>query len=128
MDPIANLLTIIRNAYMARKAQINVPYSKIKENIVSILSKTGYVGDFAIVGEGAKKTLQVELIYLKQKPILTHVSRISTPSVRHYAKNGQIPLAINGRGLVILTTSKGLMTDKEARKAGIGGEVICQVW
>jgi small subunit ribosomal protein S8 len=128
MDPIANLLTIIRNAYLARKQEVKVPYSKIKESIVSILSKTGFIGDFVIEGEAAKKIIKAQLIYIKQQPILTHVRRVSSPSVRHYAKNGQIPLALNGRGLVILTTSKGLMTDKEARKAGIGGEIICQVW
>lgn len=128
MDPIANLLTIIRNAYMAKKANISVSHSAIKEGIVKILHETGYLGDYKVTGEGAKKTIEAELVYIKRNPILTHIRRISTPSVREYAKAGQIPLALNGKGRVILSTSKGLMTDKEARKAGIGGEIICQVW
>lgn len=128
MDPIANLLTIIRNAYLAKKAKISAPYSIIKEEIVKILHETGYLGDYQVVGEGAKKKIEAELVYIKNKAILTHIRRISSPSVREYAKAGQIPLALNGQGRVILSTSKGLMTDKQARKAGIGGEIICQVW
>ena len=128
MDPIANFLTQIRNGYLANKSSISVPHSQIKETIANILSQAGYLGTVTIAGQVPRKTLEIELLYHQKQPLLTHISRVSTPSVRRYVSADKIPHALSGKGLVILTTSKGLMTGQQARKLGIGGEIICQVW
>lgn len=127
-DPIANMLTQIRNAYMARKESVAVPYSRLKHELAEKLAQTGYLGEVSVAGEVAKKTINIALRYHKSKPIMTHLKRVSRPSVRVFATASKIPTALSGKGVTILTTSKGLMTNKEARKAGIGGEVICQIW
>ena len=128
MDPIANFLTQIRNGYLANKNSISLPHSQIKETIANILSQAGYLGTITVTGQVPSKTLEIELLYHQKQPLLTHISRVSTPSVRRYASADKIPHALSGKGLVILTTSKGLMTGRQARKLGVGGEVICQVW
>lgn len=128
MDPIANFLTIIRNAYLARKGEVVVPHSQIKEGLAKILSEIGFVGEVKVEGSVPHKTIKIALIFNDSLPALTHVKRISRPSVRVYAKAGQIPLALSGRGVTILSTSKGLMIDRQARKERLGGEVICQLW
>lgn len=94
---------------------------------MELLKEAGFVGDYSVEGE-TKKTLKIELNYPDKKASLTHIRRISKPSIRTYAKAGKLPLALNGRGMLILSTSKGLMTDRTARKEGLGGEVICEVW
>ncbi len=128
MDPIANFLTSLRNAYLARKQQVAVPHSRIKAQLAGLLADAGFVDKVKVEGEVPHKKIIISLAYYDQLPALTKVRRMSKPSVRVYAKAGQIPLALSGRGLTILSTSKGLMTDRTARKAGLGGEIICQIW
>ncbi len=128
MDPIANFLTQIRNGYTARKTSVTTPHSKIKESLAQILSRNGYLGEIKINGNTPQKTIEVSLVYEDRLPILTHLSRISRPSVRVYTSADKIPYALSGKGLTILSTSKGLMDSRTARKSGIGGEIICKVW
>ena len=128
MDPIANFLTSLRNAYLARKQQVAVPHSRIKAQLAGLLADAGFVDKVKVEGEVPHKKIIISLAYYDQLPALTKVRRMSKPSVRVYAKAGQIPLALSGRGLTILSTSKGLMTDRTARKAGLGGEIICKIF
>ncbi len=128
MDPIADFLTQIRNAYMARLPQIKAPHSNIKEELAGILSKAGFLSEVSVEGEVPTKFIVAKLSYDQTLPALTHISRVSKPSVRTYTKASTIKSTLNGRGMTILTTSKGLMTDRQARKQGIGGEIICRVW
>lgn len=128
MDPIADFLTIIRNAYLARRGSVVAPHSRIKADLAKILSEVGFVGEVKIEGNVPHKTIKIELLYHDSLPSLSHVKRVSRPSVRVYAKAGKIPLALSGRGVTILSTSRGLMIDRKARKEGLGGEVICQLW
>lgn len=128
MDPIANFLTNIRNGYTANKKSVTAPYSKIKASLAKILSQSGYVGAVKVTGTVPNKVIEIELNYDNKLPLLTHISRYSKPSVRHYTPASKIPYALSGKGIVILTTSKGLMTGREARKLGIGGEIICRAW
>jgi len=138
-DPIGDMLIRIKNGYRARKQIVEVPYSKIKEQIAKILVKEGYLknvkcqsplrgspSDRSNVKSG--KILRIELKYEGKKPAIEEVKRISKPGVRIYAKAGKIPKVRFGFGITILSTSKGIMTDKQAKKENLGGEVICQVW
>ena len=132
-DPIADLLSGIKNAYLVDKEGIEVPYSKIKENLTKILVKKGYIksskSNPPAGGQSSnKKTLILTLKYKDKKPVLTNIKRISKPGVRIYVKKEKIPRVLSGLGTVILSTPKGLMTGKEARKKGLGGEVICEIW
>lgn len=126
MDPIADFLTIIRNGYLAKKNSVLVPYSKTKHTLADILVGRGFLAK-ATRDEGGK--LELSLRYLpKGGGVLTGIKRISKPGVRRYATTDSIPFALSGSGLTIVSTSKGIMTDKEARTARLGGEIICQVW
>lgn len=128
-DPIADFLTRIRNGYQARKKVVEVPYSKIKEGIGQILVKKGYLRKIEAEGkEPQEKRLVLALKYKGGEPAVTGIKRLSKPSVRIYAQTGKIPSPPWGFGVTILSTSQGLMTDREARKKKIGGEVICQIW
>lgn len=129
MDPIANLLTSIRNGYLSRKDEIVVPFSKIKESIVSILAKHGYLKAYQVEKAEIGQQIKITLHYLANgKPVLTNIKRVSTPSVRRYSSLGNVPQALSGAGITILTTPKGVMTDAEAKTNKVGGEVICLVW
>lgn len=128
MDPIANFLTQIRNAYKAHHSSITAPHSRIKEELAGLLAEAGFIKDVVIEGEVPNKVIKAGLVYQGNLPVLTHISRVSTPSVRVYAKASQIPSTLSGRGLTILSTSKGLRTDRQARKQALGGEIICKVW
>lgn len=126
-DPIADMLIRIKNGYRAGKQVVEVPYSKTKEAIAKILLKEGYLKKFKI--KNLKfKILELSLKYEGKKPALEEVKRISRPGVRIYTKAGKIPKVRFGFGITIVSTPKGLMTDKEAKKRNLGGEVICQVW
>jgi small subunit ribosomal protein S8 len=126
-DPIGDMLIRIKNGYLARKDVVEVPYSKMKEEIAKILVKEGYLKKFKI--ENLKfKILKLELKYEGKRPAIEGVKRISKPGVRIYAKAGEIPKVKYGFGITIVSTSKGIMTDREAKKKNLGGEVICQVW
>ena len=126
-DPIGDMLIRIKNGYLARKDVVEVSYSKMKEEIAKLLVKEGYLKKFKI--ENLKfKILKLELKYEGKKPVIEGVKRISKPGVRIYAKAGEIPKVKYGFGITIVSTSKGIMTGREAKKKNLGGEVICQVW
>lgn len=130
-DPIGDFCARIKNAYQVNKKAVSVPYSKIKEEIAKILVKAGYLDKVSVkpLARNKKlKTLEIALKYKKQEPVLTEIKRVSKPGVRIYLKKEKIKRVLGGLGLMILSTSQGLMTGKEARKKGLGGEVICKVW
>ncbi len=127
-DPISDMLTRIRNAAAVRKAEVSIPYSKLKHNLASILEREGYVNGVAVRENGIKQ-LEVKLKYDERgEAVVNGLKRVSKPGQRIYVPMDQIPRANGGMGITILSTSKGLMTDKEARKQKYGGEVICQIW
>jgi len=126
-DPIADLLTRIRNGQMANKVSVNIPSSKQKKAIVEVLKKEGYIQDFAEVTDGAHKTLSVELKYYQGKPVIEEIKRASRPGLRSYKGKDDLPKVLGGLGVAIVSTSQGVMTDREARALGQGGEVICYV-
>ena len=128
MDPICDLLIRIKNAYMANLKTATVSYSRPKENLVKILQKNGYIRDSKVTGEKATKMIEIDLKYTKKVPALVDLKIISKPGLRVYVKAKDIKHVFGGSGINILTTSKGLMTGKEARIANLGGEHICQVW
>ena len=125
-DPISDLLTRIRNAQLARKADISLPYSKIKEAIAKILKENGYVGEISVVEAGGFKNLHVVLS--EDRTAITSIIRVSKPGRRVYSASSDIPAVLGGRGIMIVSTSSGLMTGYQARKKGLGGELICKVW
>ncbi len=125
-DSIADMLTRIRNAATARRTDVVMPYSKMRESIAVILKKHGYLVDFKVATNGAFKALEVTLP--TDPEIITALVRVSKPGRRVYVAKTEIPSVLGGRGLVILSTSSGVMTGREARKQGLGGELICKVW
>ncbi|MCG0238192.1 MAG: 30S ribosomal protein S8 [Firmicutes bacterium] len=128
-DPIADLLTRIRNANMVYHEKVEVPGSKMKRAIVEILKREGYIRDYEWIDDGKQGIIR---IYLKYGPgkarVIQGLKRVSKPGRRIYAKKDQIPRVLGGLGIAILSTSKGIVTDKEARRLGVGGEVLCYVW
>ena len=126
-DPIADLLTRIRNAQMVAKPTVSVPSSKVKVAIAQVLKDEGYVDSFSVVGEATKPQLEVVLKYYAGRPVIEHIERVSRPGLRIYKGRHDIPNVMNGLGVAIVTTPKGVMTDRKARQAGIGGEVLCYV-
>ena len=129
-DPIADMLTRIRNANMARHSTVDIPSSKMKREIASILAKEGYVKDFEILKDGVKQTMRITLKYgrTKNDKVIAGLKRISKPGLRVYASCEDLPKVLNGLGLAIVSTNKGIVTDREARKLGVGGEVLAFVW
>lgn len=123
-DPIADMLTRVRNAMAVDKDSVMVPYSKIKAGIADILSQHGFVGKVKVEGDGTLKALHIKLEGAK----ITQISRVSKPGRRIYTASKDIPTVLSGRGIVIVSTPSGLMTGNEARKLGLGGELICKVW
>lgn len=126
-DPIADMLTRIRNAQMVDKASVSMPSSKLKIAIAQVLKDEGYIDSFAVVGEAAKPELQIALKYYAGQPVIERLERVSRPGLRVYKGRHEIPQVMNGLGVAIVTTPKGVMTDRKARAAGIGGEVLCYV-
>lgn len=127
-DPISDMLTRIRNAQMAEKASVAMPSSKLKVAIAEVLKDEGYVDGFSVnKGEGGKATLEIGLKYYSGRPVIEKIQRISRPGLRIYKGSNDIPKVMNGLGIAIVSTSKGLMTDRKARSNGIGGEVLCVV-
>lgn len=124
-DPIADMLTRIRNGHARTRRSVSMPSSKQKVAIAEILKQEGYISGFDVREDGAKKTLDIELKYYEGKPVIEMLQRVSRPSLRRYKKTGALPKVKNGLGTAIVSTSKGLMTDKTARAQGIGGEVLC---
>ncbi len=127
-DPISDMLTRIRNAAAARKTEVLMPYSKLKHNLANILAREGFVAGVEVI-EGSLKQLSVKIKYSSDgETVVTGIKRVSKPGQRIYVPMDRIPRTNGGLGVTILSTSKGLMTDKEARKQKYGGEVICQIW
>jgi len=127
-DPISDMLTRIRNAQMAEKNKVAMPSSKLKVAIAEVLKDEGYVDGFSVVkGDGGKATLEIGLKYYSGRPVIEKIQRISRPGLRIYKGSEDIPKVMNGLGIAIVSTSKGLMTDRKARANGIGGEVLCVV-
>ncbi|TSC72993.1 MAG: small subunit ribosomal protein S8 [Parcubacteria group bacterium Gr01-1014_38] len=128
-DPIANMLTSIRNAQAARKPFVRVPYSRLKHEIAEVLRTAGYIGPVSPASEDSRKLLEVTLLYeASGQPRIRGLQRISKPGRRWYVRRQEIPRILSGLGVAVLSTSKGLLADAEARKRGLGGEVICTVW
>ena len=128
-DTIADMLTRIRNANQMRYEEVKVPASKVKEEIARILKEAGYIKDYKLVKEDVQGTLVLTLKYTETRErVITGLKRISKPGLLFYAKNDEIPKVLNGLGIAIISTSKGIMTDKEARKENIGGEVLAYIW
>jgi small subunit ribosomal protein S8 len=126
-DPIADMLTRIRNGLSAGKTDVTMPLSKLKQSIAQVLKDEGYISDFSQGELDGKPTLNVELKYYQGKPVIEKVDRVSRPGLRIYKGSDDIPKVLNGLGVAIVSTSKGVMTDRAARKAGFGGEVLCYV-
>jgi small subunit ribosomal protein S8 len=127
-DPIADMLTRIRNANSGFKENVEMPSSKMKIEIARLLKQEGYVSDYAIVKGESFDNLVVDLKYMKDKKVISGLKRISTPGRRVYAQKDRIPRVLGGLGTSVLSTSKGLMTGRDAEKQGVGGEVVCFIW
>ena len=128
-DPIADMLTRVRNALKARFQKVDVPASKLKTEIARILKDEGYILNYKIVDDGNHKAIRVYLKYTAaNQPVISHIERVSRPGCRVYVGSTDIPKVLGGLGVNILTTPKGVMTGKSARKEGVGGELLCQVW
>ena len=125
-DPIADMLTRIRNAQLVEKASVSMPSSKLKVAIAKVLKDEGYIDDFAVRGD-VKPELEIALKYYAGRGVIERIERVSRPGLRIYKGRHDIPNVMNGLGVAIVTTPKGVMTDRKARQAGIGGEVLCYV-
>ena len=128
-DPIADYLTRIRNAQKAKKKSVEIPASKLKLKITEILNKNGFIGEFNVAETKTKQgSIVIKLKYVNSDGVILGLERVSRPGIRKYVETTAIPKVLNGLGINIVSTSKGLMTDKEARKLGVGGEVLCSIW
>ena len=128
-DPIADMLTRIRNANQMRYKEVEVPASKMKLEIARILKEEGFIKDYKVENSGVEKNILLTLKYgNKKEKVITGLKRISKPGLRVYVRSDEVPKVLNGLGIAIISTSKGLMTDKEAREAGLGGEVLAYIW
>jgi small subunit ribosomal protein S8 len=125
-DPIADMLTRIRNGQAANKVAISMPSSKLKVAIANVLAEEGYVESFKVV-EGVKPELEITLKYFQNKPVVESIQRVSRPGLRIYKRKDELPKVMGGLGIAVVSTSKGVMTDRAARQAGLGGEIICYV-
>ena len=126
-DPIADMLTRIRNGQKARKVNVSMPASTAKEAVAAVLKDEGYITGYETSGEGASKSLNVELKYYEGAPVIETVKRVSKPGLRVYRGKEELPTVLGGLGIAIVSTSAGVMSDRQAREKGVGGEVICVV-
>jgi small subunit ribosomal protein S8 len=126
-DPISDMLTRIRNAQMAEKAVVRMPASKLKASIAKVLKDEGYVAGYSVEDVAGKATLAVELKYFQGQPVISMIRRVSTPGLRNYKGKDKLPKVQDGLGIAIVSTSQGVMTDRAARAAGHGGEILCYV-
>lgn len=126
-DTLADMFTRIRNAQQAGHSTVAMPSSKMKVSVANVLKQEGYIGDIAVEGEG-KPVMSIDLKYFENKPVIESIKRISTPGLRQYRNAKELPSVCGGLGVAIISTSKGIMTDRAARAAGVGGEVICEVF
>ncbi len=128
-DPIADMLTRIRNALQARHDFTNMPASKVKLSLAETLKKEGFIRDYEVIQEGLRRTIRVHLAYTdNREPVITGLKRVSKPGLRVYAKKREVPRVYGGLGIAILSTPQGMLSGGEARKRGLGGEVVCHVW
>lgn len=129
MDPIADMLTRVRNALAARHTKVDIPSSRLKVELARILKEEGYINNYKVTGEGSRKAIRVYLRYgPKGEMVLHYLKRVSKPGCRFYVKNNEIPNVLGGLGINVISTSKGLMTGKQARQANLGGELICSIY
>lgn len=127
-DPIADLLTRIRNAQMAGKPTVNCPSSTIKQSILNVLKDEGYIEGYTLSDDVVKPEIQIKLKYFNGKPVIEELNRISSPGLRQYKASDELPSVRAGLGIAVISTNKGVMTDRAARAAGVGGEVLCTVF
>jgi small subunit ribosomal protein S8 len=127
-DPIADMLTRIRNGLHAEKQEVSMPASRTKASIAEVLKQEGYIKSYKVGGEGATRTLDIELKYFQGVPVIERIQRISKPGRRVYAGSTEIPKVRDGLGVSLVSTSRGIMTDKTARETGVGGEILCTVF
>ena len=126
-DPIADMLTRIRNAQMSEKASVSMPASKLKVAIAEVLKDEGYIDGFALRGDGGQRELEIALKYYAGRPVIERIERVSRPGLRIYRGSGNLPKVMNGLGVAIVSTPRGVMTDRKARASNVGGEVLCIV-
>ncbi|MBX5475836.1 MAG: 30S ribosomal protein S8 [Clostridia bacterium] len=127
-DPIADMLTRIRNANTVRRASVDIPGSKVKRAIAQILKDEGFIEGYQWIDDGKQGTIRIFLKYNDRERVITGLRRISKPGLRVYVGRDEIPRVLGGLGIAVLSTSKGIMTDKQARREGVGGEVLCYIW
>ena len=127
-DPIADMLTRIRNANTQRHESVDIPSSKLKKSIAEILLEEGYIKSYEEIEDNAQGILRISLKYVNKQKVITGLKRISKPGLRVYASKDELPKVLGGLGIALISTSKGIMTDKKARQAGVGGEVLAFVW
>jgi small subunit ribosomal protein S8 len=127
-DPLSDMLTRIRNAQMAGKTGVEMPGSKLKTAVAKVLKDEGYIADFGTSEDAGKPRLSLELKYFQGKPVIAEIDRVSRPGLRNYKGKDELPSVRNGLGVAIVSTSKGVMTERAARAAGVGGEVLCTVF
>jgi small subunit ribosomal protein S8 len=127
-DPIADMLTRIRNANMVKHTSVDIPASNMKKRLAEILSEEGFIKSFDLIDDGKQGLIRVELKYHNNDRVITGLKRISKPGLRVYANKTEVPRVLGGLGIAVISTSQGIITDKSARKLGVGGEVICYVW
>jgi len=128
-DPIADMLTRVRNALQGRHPKVDVPASRLKMDIARILKDEGYILNYKLVEDGARKSIRIYLKYTPGNlPVISHIERVSRPGCRVYVGNKEVPRVLGGMGVNILTTPRGVMSGSSARKEGVGGEVLCQIW
>jgi small subunit ribosomal protein S8 len=126
-DPIADMLTRIRNGQMAGHAKVEMPSSKLKASLAKLLADEGYIESFAVIEQEGKSFLSVDLKYYQGKPVIEMLKRVSRPGLRVYKNKDELPKVVGGLGVAVVSTSKGIMSDREARKLGVGGEIVCYV-
>ena len=128
-DPIADLLTRIRNASMAKLQKVDVPSSNMKVSIANVLRGAGFIKNYKVIADQKQGILRIYLKFIDEKePVINEIKRVSKPGSRRYVKSDEIPSVKNGLGVAIISTSKGILTDKAAREAGVGGEILCTIW
>jgi small subunit ribosomal protein S8 len=127
-DPISDFLTRVRNAVKAKKKYVDIPSSKMKIGLAEILKANKFIKDYNVVEDNKQNVLRVHLQYIGGAPSITGIKRISTPGLKKYVNKDELPRVLNGLGIAVLSTPKGLLTDKQAKREAVGGEVVCHVW
>ena len=127
-DPIADFLTRIRNASKARKLRVDIPASNMKKSLAEILKSQNFIKDYSVVEDNKQNVLRVELKYTNGSPAISGLKRISKPGLRIYKNSDDLPRVLNGLGVAVISTPKGLLTDKDARTQSVGGEIVCYIW